>query len=361
MRDNEAFPGRGFSFSSNEKMGKVKNYSHPRLHPMSNQRRPGDVWIMVPTTGWLPMGSFCGSYGYGMIHPNLINACVIQMSYASSHPGITTYPLSRCESGEHAQQAASENERALFDMMSIAPNFDLLLEACTAEDIAKTIVMSDIGVRVTLDRSLIRTPGSTGNKKGTPDAVREQVDIMLTSKRCGIWQSEPVGEEINTPDLRCRARMHLGEHARRNENSLAKLMSKIIPHMGANIRAYRFLCFQTQLGYRPNDPITLEEVSEVIPMIIEQGWLKPRPRGDYEEYLSGGNLHKIESLKGKSKLRALWDITGYALQANMDKPTYGGDASLSDGYLLEHEGTNCPSYTPRDRRRGYSVPSVRHS
>ena len=166
VRDNEAFPGRGFSFSAKDKMGKVRNYSHPRLHPMSNQKRPGDVWIMVPTTGWLPMGSFCGSYGYGMIHPNLINACVMQMSYASSHPGITTYPPSHCASGEHAQQAASENERALFDMMSLAPNFDLLLEASTAEDIAKTIVRSDIGARVTLDRSLIKTPGSTGNRKG---------------------------------------------------------------------------------------------------------------------------------------------------------------------------------------------------
>ena len=90
----------------------------------------------------------------------------------------------------------------------------------------------------------------------------KQVDVMLTSRRFGIWKSEPVGEEVNTPDLRCRARMELGQHARRNENSLAKLTSKIIPHMGANIRAYRFLCFQTQLGYRPNDPITLEEVSE---------------------------------------------------------------------------------------------------
>ena len=189
---------------------------------MSNHKRPGDVWILVPTTGWLPMGSFCGSYGYGMIHPNLINACVLQTSYASSHPDIPTYSPSQCASGEHAQQAAAENERALFDMMSIAPNFDLLLEASTAEDIAKTIVKSDIGVRVTLDRSLIKTPGSTGNRKGTPDDVRNQVDVMLTSKRFGIWKSQPVGEEVNTPDLRCRARMELGKHARRNENSLAK-------------------------------------------------------------------------------------------------------------------------------------------
>ena len=140
VRDNEALPGRGFSFSPNEKMGKVSNYSHPRLHPMGNQRRPGDVWILVPATGWLPMGSFCGSYGYGLIHPNLINTCVMQMSYASSHPGITTYPPSECASGEHAQQAAAENERALFDMMSIAPNFDLLIEASTAEEMPRPLL-----------------------------------------------------------------------------------------------------------------------------------------------------------------------------------------------------------------------------
>ena len=240
----------------------------------------------------------------------------MQMSYASSHPDITTYPPSECASGEHAQQAASENERAFFDMLSIAPNFDLLIEASTAEEIAKTIVRSDIGVRVTMDRSLIKNPGATDNKKGTPDAVRKEVDVMLNSKRFGKWMAEPVGEEVNTPDLRCRARMDLGKHARKNEQSLARLMSRIIPHMGAHIRAYRFLCFQTQLGYRSNDPIELDEVSEVIPMIIQQGWLKPRPRSDYEEYLSGGNLHKIaDHFKGKSRMRALWDITGYALQA----------------------------------------------
>ena len=101
-----------------------------------------------------------------------------------------THPPSECASGEHAQQAASENERAHFDMMSIAPNFDLLIEASTAEEVAKTIVRSDIGVRVTLDRSLIKTPGSTGNRKGTPDAVLKEVDIMLNPKDLANgWQN----------------------------------------------------------------------------------------------------------------------------------------------------------------------------
>ena len=319
VRDNEAFPARNFSFSKNEKIGKVKNYSHPRLHPMRNQKRAGDVWLLVPTTGCLPMGSFCGTYGYGIIHPSLINASVIQMSYASSHPDVPTYGRTPVEATQESDpERAPGTTRAIFDMISVAPNFDLLLEACTAEEVAKTIVRFDMGMLVTKDRSHIMTPGSTGNKKGSPDAMRKEVDNMLMSDRFGIWMASTFGDNVNTPDLRCRARMELGMHPRKDENSLAKLMSRIIPHMGAHMRAYQFLCFQTQIGHRSNEQITLDEVSEVIPVIIQQGWLNPSPRSDYHEYLSGGNLHLLEKgFKGKSRLRALWDITGYALQGGI--------------------------------------------
>ena len=129
VTENEALPARSFSFSPNERMGKLRNYSHPRLHPMSNQRRPGDVWILVPTSGSLPMGSFCGTYGYGIIHPNLINASVIQMSYASSHPGVAAHGRS-CSARvpqEPDPERAPDNVRASFDMMSVAPNFRLIV------------------------------------------------------------------------------------------------------------------------------------------------------------------------------------------------------------------------------------------
>ena len=317
VTENEALPARSFSFSPNERIGKVNNYSHPRLHPTSNQKRPGDVWLLLPTTGFLPMGSFCGTHGYGIIHPNLINASVLQMSYASSHSDAPAYTRSRPETGAQETNPVGVPEKAKvsFDMMSVAPTFDILLEACTAEEMAKTIVRFDMGMLVTKDRSPIKTPGSTSNAKGSPEAMRKEIDIMLEGDRFGRWSAEPVGDDVNTPDLRCRTRMDLGTHARKNENSLAKLMSRMIPHMGAHIRAYHFLCFQTQLGYRNNDKITLDEVSEVIPMIIQQGWVKPRPREAYEKYLTGGNLHLItDAFKGKAKLRALWDITGYALQ-----------------------------------------------
>ena len=142
IEDNSALPSRSFSLSPTERIGKVQDYSHPRLHPMRNQKRPGDVWLYIPTTGCLPMGSFCGTYGYGIIHPNVINASVMQMSYASSH----AEPSSSEQTTEPDPEKTQEKTRASFDMMSVAPNFDLLLEACIAEEAAKTIVRFDIGM-----------------------------------------------------------------------------------------------------------------------------------------------------------------------------------------------------------------------
>ena len=257
------------------------------------------------------MGSFCGTYGYGIIHPNVINASVVQMSYASSH----AEPSSSDRATEPDPEEAPERARASFDMMSIAPKFDLLLEACIAEETAKTIVRFDIGMAITLDRSPIKTPGATANKKGSPEAILKEAEIMLSAHRFGIWMSCPFGDKVNTPDMRCKARLDLACWARKDEGAFARIMSRMIPHMGAHIRAYHFLCFQAQIGYRGSEQISLDEVAEVIDLVIQQGWFKPAPRSDYDKYLSGGNLHLItKEFKGKARLRALWDITGYALQ-----------------------------------------------
>ena len=246
------------------------------------------------------MGSFCGTHGYGIIHPNLINASVMQLSYASTHADAPALRRAQCEPDP---EKAPEHVRAPFDMMSIAPNFELQLEACTAEETAKTIVAFDLGKSITMDRSPVRTPGSTPDKKGSPEDILKDVDVMLTSYRFSRWMASADIDNPNTPDRRCKARLDLSCHARRDENALAKLMSRLIPHMGAHIRAYHFLCFQTQIGYRNNEQITLDEVEAVIPMIIQQGWLKPRPRGYYDKYLSGGNLHLITNdFKGKGRL-----------------------------------------------------------
>ena len=232
VEDNRSFPSRSFSFSTTEKIGKVRNYSHPRLHPMHNQKRAGDVRLFIPTTGCLPMGSFCGTYGYGVVHPNLINASVLQLSYASTHADSPVHWRTQCEPDP---EKAPDHVRASFDMMSIAPNFDLLLEARTAEETAKTIVTFDLGPSITQDRGPIRTPGSTLDKKGSPEDVRKEVDVMLTAHRFGRWMASTHAGDPNDADQRCKARLDLPCHARKNENALAKLMSRLIPHMGAHI------------------------------------------------------------------------------------------------------------------------------
>ena len=119
------------------------------LLPVHNQKRAGDVRLFIPATGCLPMGSFCGTHGYGIIHPNLINASVMQLSYASTHADAPALRRAQCEPDP---EKAPEHVRAPFDMMSIAPNFDLQLEACTAEETAKTIVAFDLGKSITMDR-----------------------------------------------------------------------------------------------------------------------------------------------------------------------------------------------------------------
>ena len=232
VKDNRLFPARSFSFSPNERFGKMTDYSHPRLHPTRNQKRAGDVRLFIPSTGCLPMGSFCGTHGSGIIHPNTINASVVELSFASTH---SDAPVHWPTQLEPAPREAPDHIRATFDMMSVAPNFDLQLEACSAEQTAKTIVTFDLGPAITDDRSPIRTSGSTTDKKGSPEDILKEVEIMLKAPRFGRWMSATDADVTHDPDTRRRSRIDLSCYERKDENALAQCISKLITHMGANI------------------------------------------------------------------------------------------------------------------------------
>ena len=296
--------------------GQIFNQSF--MHPTdtlteANEESEKCQQLLTQSSGCLPMGSFCGAHGYGFIHPNTINAAVIQRSFASTsseqppHWPTQAYP----EPTEVPQQ-----QRAVFDMMSIAPNFDLLLEIEVAEEVAKAIVAYGHGAVITYECNPVRPPGRRlRGGDATPEKMSKEIQQMLTSPRFGSWMSTAELGSKDDSDQRARSRMDLACLERSDENVLAEPMSRMIPHMGAHIRAYHFLCFQTQLGHRSNDPITMTEIEEVIPMVIQQGWNKPEKPDDYEKYLSGGNLHLITNdFRGKGRLKALWDITSYALQ-----------------------------------------------
>ena len=132
------FPASKFSFSPSNRFGPARKLAHPQLHPTRFQRKPGDVMIHVPAKGPLPRGSFCGADGYGLIHPNLISAAVLQCCIASSQ-----------ESTNHFK----------FDAMALAPNMDLLMSCKDAERIAQTIVQWNCGHTRTDKMELTKPPG----------------------------------------------------------------------------------------------------------------------------------------------------------------------------------------------------------
>ena len=85
IRNNvDDFPARTFTFSPNIGFGPARSKTHPHLHPTRFQSWAKDVTIYVPAKGPLPMGSFCGADGYGLIHPNMISAAVLQCCIAYS-------------------------------------------------------------------------------------------------------------------------------------------------------------------------------------------------------------------------------------------------------------------------------------
>ena len=173
----------------------MKDYSHPQLHPTSHQKWNDEVQVYIPATGYLPMGSSCGAYGYGLMHPSTINAAVAQLSFASSHSDAETHWATPWD--PHPQ-SKPEQERAPFDMMSLANNFDLLLESYTA----KAIVSWALGPIMSFDRSPVRAPGSGERTKGTAEEILKDIEVMSRIPRFGRWMGTTDVDDKNDSDTR---------------------------------------------------------------------------------------------------------------------------------------------------------------
>ena len=75
-------------------------------HPTRYQVQPNAIRMIQPAKGMLPMGSYIGSPGFGLIHPTTITAAVLQ------------------DAGFFYEADNSQNPMR-FDAISLAPNFDL--------------------------------------------------------------------------------------------------------------------------------------------------------------------------------------------------------------------------------------------
>ena len=259
------FPSSSFSFSPHNKFGPTRKLAHPHLHPSRFQHKPGDVMIHVPAKGPLPMGSFCGADGYGLIHPNLISASVLQCCIASSK-----------EPSHHFT----------FDAMALAPNMDLLMSCKDAEKVAQTIAQWNCGGSRTDKMELIKPPGGDMPKEvATPDwnvHVRKEVAMVFSYKPFRQWTSVTVEQ---TAEQRRIDRDGVEKLLKATENSLFSHMAILNTQMGANLRAFHFLRNQEFLGMKQVKKITLLQVKEVIDQIVERKWVNPAPISSFSKYL----------------------------------------------------------------------------
>ena len=306
-KSTEEFPSKMFSFSSRVKFGPARAKANPRLHPNRFQSHPKDVTICVPAKGPLPMGSFCGADGYGLIHPNMISASVLQCCIASS-------------------QETPESNSCSFDAMALAPNMDLLMTCKDAEKVAQTIAHWNCGKPRTQKLESIHPPGGTMPPKdvGTADwnlNVQKEAEVVFRYKPFRHWTSTTIAynQEQRRVDREGVANVLMA-----TENSLFTHMAILNTQMGANLRAYHYLRNQELLGMKPVEKITLLQVKEVIDTVIDAKWLNPASANTYLKYLpsAGGDLRAItDEYKGKKRLRVLWDVTGYEVaRASWSKP-----------------------------------------
>ena len=267
-KSTEEFPSKMFSFSSSVKFGPARAKANPRLHPHRFQSHPKDVTICVPAKGPLPMGSFCGADGYGLIHPNMISASVLQCCIASS-------------------QEAHESNTFRFDAMALAPNMDLLMSCKDAEKVAQTIAHWNCGKPRTPKLELIHPPGGTMQLKdvGSPDwnsNVQKEADSVFKYKPFRHWTSTTVSYN---QEQRRIDREGVANILKATENSLFAHMAILTTQMGANLRAYHYLRNQELLGMKPVEKITLLLVKEVIDTVVDSRWLNPPAANEYLKYI----------------------------------------------------------------------------
>ena len=306
-KSTEEFPSRMFSFSSSVKFGPARAKANSRLHPNRFQGHPKDVRICVPAKGPLPMGSFCGADGYGLIHPNMISASVLQCCIASS-------------------QEAHDSNVFRFDAMALAPNMDLLMSCKDAEKVAQTIAHWNCGKPRTPKLELIHPPGGTMQIQdvGSPDwnlNVQKEAYSVFKYEPFRHWTPTTVGYN---QEQRRIDREGVANVLKATENSLFTHMAVLNTQMGANLRAYHYLRNQELLGMKPVEKITLLQVKEVVDKVIDAKWLNPLAATEYAKYLpsAGGHLQAIpDNFKGKKRLKVLWDVTGYEVaKGSWSKP-----------------------------------------
>ena len=249
---------------------------HPDLHPTGY--RPtvqNDIRLILPVKGILPMGSAKGVIGYGVMHPNLINASVLQ-----------TYGLSGIQGH--------------FDAMSLAPNFDLLLTQQEASTIAGRIAEWSINEEDMGDQGqlLVQTPHDP-----TKENMKHHRNFIDSTHRS-------VAQAMTMVQIRDLTTMQ-------DELTwLLPLMSPTLQNQGTNIRALCYHLLQCKEDKTKEPKLTEVTIQQNIETVINNSWLQLESENDLKAVKDGTQSLKtvLDSKTPMERDIFLWNYAGVLLQ-----------------------------------------------
>ena len=249
---------------------------HPDLHPTAYQSvDSSEIRLILPVKGILPMGCAKGIPGYGMIHPNLINAAVLQC---------------------HGLSAAN----GYCDAMSLAPNFDLLLSQQLATDVARLIAEWDMEEEDLGDRAdlLLQTP------------LKPSVVNMAQYRNCLDTQRKTSAQTLLMSEV--AAYMPMTDEG----IWLMPIMAPILQNQGTNTRAmyYQIIKCAENVALKPK--LNEVTVQKTIDTVVNEHWLELMSDADLRPVCENSKKLK-EVLAPKTKLEKdlfMWNYAGALIQ-----------------------------------------------
>ena len=279
---------------------------HPDLHPTAYRPTdPNDIRLILPVKGILPMGSAKGVVGYGMIHPNLINAAVLQSYGLSSVQG-------------------------QFDAMSLAPNFDLSLTQQEAAEIAARIAeWSTEEINLEGQGELIvQTPFDPS--KENMKHHRNFIDPTLRSVAQGVSIAQVRNLMTMTDEL----------------SWLIPPMGAILQNQGTNTRALCYHLLQCREDNTKEPQLNEVTIQHAIETVVNETWLQLESDEDLKAVKDGTQSLKtvLDSKTATEKNIFLWNYAGVLVQTGEWRKLH----SLEELYVLlaSFWGMKAPKVVP---------------
>ena len=244
----------------------------PEHHPTSYHVQPNAVRMILPAKGMLPVGSYIGSPGFGLIHPTTITSAVLQdigFTYEGDNP----------------------NNPMRFDAISLAPNFDIPTGRNRMLGVAGMITDWEL-YETPQEVSLVCIPPEDMslddfiNLRYVPLVPRESWDKALHREAFGIAQKHT------------------------EDQLLAHHMAPMLTDMGTNVRAILYQHALSRAGL-DSTPLrdTLANLASVINQVIDHAWLNEVDFEQIKDYI-GDHPSPADNYPVRRFRQLLWDIVG---------------------------------------------------